>query len=178
MGTENDSLYKFKLIYRGSHDGINNESFKRNCKGRVASLVLIKVKNTDKIFGGYSSIGFNSLGSRNDYLLNINGVRFYNSLDNFIFLFENSKDIKNMKSSHILIHKNAIITNCTNVAFCFGQNSLYMKDNELYANNKSGDYENNLNTNTIYNIEEIETFVVIKYRKFWRKLNLQKFIKF
>ncbi|CAB5396416.1 unnamed protein product [Rhizophagus irregularis] len=105
-----------------SHDGINNESFKRNCKGRVASLVLIKVKNTDKIFGGYSSIGFNSLGSRNDYLLNINGVRFYNSLDNFIFSFENSKDIKNMKSSHILIHKNAIITNCTNVAFCFGQN--------------------------------------------------------
>ncbi|RGB27970.1 hypothetical protein C1646_768392 [Rhizophagus diaphanus] len=172
--TENDSLYKFKLIYRGSHDDISNESFKRKCKGRLASLVLIKVKNTDKIFGGYSSIGFNSLGS--GYLLNIDGIQFYNSLDNFIFSFENSKDIKNMKLSHILIHKNAIITNCKNVAFGFGRNSLYMEDKKLYVNNNSGDYENNLNTNTIYNIEEIETFVVIKYWKFWRKL--QKFIKF
>ncbi|GES87737.1 hypothetical protein GLOIN_2v1762905 [Rhizophagus clarus] len=84
-----DSLCKFKLIYRGIHDGINDESFKKKCKGRVASLVLIKVKNTNKIFGGYSSIGFNPSGS--DLVL------------------ENSNDIKNMKINHVLDHDRAIL---------------------------------------------------------------------
>ncbi|RGB38668.1 hypothetical protein C1646_755474 [Rhizophagus diaphanus] len=57
--TINDPVYKFDLIYR---DGINNETFKDYCNGRVASLVLIKVQNSNEIFGGYSSIGFNSIG--------------------------------------------------------------------------------------------------------------------
>ena len=65
--TRNDPLYKFNFIYRGIHDGINNESFRNKCNGQVASLVLIKVQRSDKIFGGYSSIGFNSI--RNDLLL-------------------------------------------------------------------------------------------------------------
>ncbi|GBC27629.2 hypothetical protein GLOIN_2v1470534 [Rhizophagus irregularis DAOM 181602=DAOM 197198] len=64
-------VYKFDLIYRGSRDGINNETFKDYCNGRVASLVLIKVQNSNKIFGGYSSIGFNSVG---DGYLDIYGI--------------------------------------------------------------------------------------------------------
>ncbi|CAB5388818.1 unnamed protein product [Rhizophagus irregularis] len=55
------SRYKFNTIYRGSIDGINNKSFKNKCKGQVESLVLIKVNYSNKIFGGYSSIGFNSI---------------------------------------------------------------------------------------------------------------------
>ena len=35
--------------------------FRNKCKGRIASLVLIKVQYTDKIFGGYSSIGISSI---------------------------------------------------------------------------------------------------------------------
>ena len=37
------SRYKFNLIYRGSIDGIGNQSFKNKCKGQIKSLVLIKV---------------------------------------------------------------------------------------------------------------------------------------
>ncbi|EXX52852.1 uncharacterized protein OCT59_005910 [Rhizophagus irregularis] len=55
------SRYKFNTIYRGSIDGINNKSFKNKCKGQVESLVLIKVNYSNKIFGGYRSIGFNSI---------------------------------------------------------------------------------------------------------------------
>ncbi|GBC02513.1 hypothetical protein RclHR1_04660006 [Rhizophagus clarus] len=56
------SCYKFDLIYRDSVDGINNRLFMSKCKGQGESLILIKVKYSysNKIFGGYSSIGFHS----------------------------------------------------------------------------------------------------------------------
>jgi hypothetical protein len=60
------SSYNFKLIYRGSIDGINVESFKNKCKDPIEGLVLIKVKQTSKIFGGYTVvllIGFHSIGN-------------------------------------------------------------------------------------------------------------------
>src|SRR5437762_9195064 len=104
--TGNDPLYKFNLIYRGSRDGINNKSFKNKCNGRVASLVLIKVKNSDKIFGGYSSIGLNSLGD--NLLFNRIYGKFHYSLDNFIFSFENNEDMQNMKISRVVNRSQAM----------------------------------------------------------------------
>jgi hypothetical protein len=174
--TEDDSLYKFKLIYRGSRDGINNESFKKKCKGAIASLILIKVQKSDKIFGGYSSIGFNSI--RYPVVLSFyhDGFETYYSSDNFIFSFEKSKDTQNMKISHVIDYYGAISGNINN-GIGFGRDSLIIKNQKLYANNNSGIYENNLNTNTIYNIEEIEIFGVTKYWKIWKKLKLHKFNK-
>ncbi|CAB4378187.1 unnamed protein product [Rhizophagus irregularis] len=151
----NDQLYKFKLIYRGSRDGISNNSFREKCKGRVASLVLIKVKETNKVFGGYSSIGFCSLG--NDFTVNVNGFRFHNSSNNFIFSFENSEDTQHMKISRVVNQSQAILDSDYN-AFNFGWGSLAVNDVCLHANNNSNNYENNLKTDTVYNIEEIESF--------------------
>ncbi|RGB34212.1 hypothetical protein C1646_760813 [Rhizophagus diaphanus] len=155
------SRYKFNLIYRGSIDGISTESFKNKCKGQVESLVLVKVKQASKIFGGYSSIGFNSIG---DSLLRIyNGrQRFYYSSDNFIFSFENEEDTQNMKISRVIKYDKAIYDYYT-IGFNFGFNSLYMNDcQHLQAYNLYQYYENNINTETVYNIEEIETFVIVK----------------
>jgi hypothetical protein len=155
--TRNDPTYKFKLIYCGSRDGISNNSFRRICKGQIASLVLIKVKNTNKIFGGYSSIGFSSLG--NGYIVD-DGFRQYKSSDNFIFSFENNRDTQNMKISRV-VNKHCAILDYHDFGFNFGQGSLCMLDNSLYANNYNEYYENNLNTDMIYIIEEIETFIIL-----------------
>ncbi|UZO14520.1 uncharacterized protein OCT59_005976 [Rhizophagus irregularis] len=160
-----DSQYRFNLIYRGSRDGINNLSFKENCKGLVASLVLIKVQQSNKIFGGYSSIGFNS----NDIIINNNNDNDNNnnyycfSKNNFIFSFENSEDIKNMKLSRVKNFSKAIY--CGASGFNFGHGSLYMNNQKLYANNSHGNYERYLNidySHNYFNIKEIETFLVIK----------------
>jgi hypothetical protein len=143
-----DPQYKFNLIYRGSRDGIDNLSFKEKCKGQRASLVLIKVQQLNKIFGGYSSIGFDSIGGF--------------SSDNFIFSFENGEDIKNMKISRVKNYYEAIY--CGASGFNFGHGSLYMNNQKLYANNR-GNYELYLNIDNRYNyfnIKEIETFSVIK----------------
>ncbi|GBC38177.2 uncharacterized protein OCT59_005928 [Rhizophagus irregularis] len=156
------SRYDFNLIYRGSIDGISTESFKNKCKGQVESLVLIKVKQTNKIFGGYSSIGFNKIG---DSLLRIdyNNLPFYYSSDNFIFSFENDEDTQNMKISRVINYDKAIY-DYHGTGFDFGFNSLYINDYQwLKAHNSDRNYENNLNTNEVYNIEEIETFVIIKH---------------
>ncbi|PKY58345.1 hypothetical protein RhiirA4_512175 [Rhizophagus irregularis] len=154
--TRNDQSYRFKLIYRGSRDGISSESFRKKCNGRVESLVLIKVKDTNKVFGGYSSIGFCSLG--NDFTTDgSNHHRFYNSSDNFIFSFEDSEDTRHMKISRVVDKSQAILDSDYN-GFNFGWGSLTMDNVSLHANNYSNNYENNLKTDTVYTIEEIESF--------------------
>ncbi|GBC04616.1 hypothetical protein RclHR1_05780007 [Rhizophagus clarus] len=152
------SHYKFNLIYRGSIDGISNETFKNKCKGQMKGLVLIKVKQSNKIFGGYSSIGFHSIGN-NDTNYDLYS-RYYYSSDNFIFSFENSEDTQNMKISQVINYDKAIY-DYYGTGFDFGFNSLFMYKNQyLHVNNGDNNYENNLNTHEIYEIEEIETFVI------------------
>ena len=108
--TVNDSHYRFKLIYHGSIDGISNKSFKDKCKGQVESLILIKVKQSDKIFGGYSPIGFNSIVNNVKYFGDYTGnLLYYYSSDSFIFSFENSEDTHNMKISCVINHDASMI---------------------------------------------------------------------
>ncbi|PKC72806.1 BTB-domain-containing protein [Rhizophagus irregularis] len=152
------SNYNLNLIYRGSIDGISNKSFKNKCKGQVKSLVLIKVKKSKKIIGGYSSIGFNSI---EDNLLRIyeDNRRFYHSSNNFVFSFENNEDIQNMKISRVINYDKAIYDQPHN-GFNFGYNAFFMTENHCIINNYSCNYENNIRTDTIYSIEEIETFIM------------------
>ena len=131
------------------------ESFKIKCNVQVASLVLVKVKQSDKIFGGYSSIGLNTLGNNCTFK---DGYRFYKASDNFIFSFSNSEDIQNMKISRVVNDSKAIIVKTAGFNFGFG--SLCMIDQNLHLNNYSGSYENVLDTDTVFTIEEIETFVL------------------
>ncbi|GBC02517.1 hypothetical protein RclHR1_04660010 [Rhizophagus clarus] len=157
------SSYKFNLIYRGSIDGLSIKSFKNKCKGQMEGLVLIKVKGSNKIFGGYSSVGFHSIGNKVPSL-NLYGTAssYYYSSDNFIFSFENSEDTQNMKISRVLKYHRAIY-DYNGTGFDFGFNSLYMSnDLTLKASNDGQTYEDNLNTNIVYDIKEIETFIITK----------------
>jgi hypothetical protein len=155
--------YKFDLIYRGSIDGINVESFKNKCKGQFEGLVLIKVKFSNKILGGYSSIGFHSIGNNvQSFGLYDSNSKYYYSLDNFIFSFENNEDTQNMKISRVINYDRAMYDHI-NTGFDFGFNSLYMYNNQcLYGDNADRNYESNLNVYVGYEIEEIETFIITK----------------
>ncbi|GBC40202.1 BTB/POZ protein [Rhizophagus irregularis DAOM 181602=DAOM 197198] len=155
--TISDPLYKFKLIYRGSRDGINNKSFRGKCNGRVASLVLIEEKKSNMIFGGYSSIGFSSLG---DQYLSENNARHYYSSDNFIFSFENSEDVQNMKIGRVINSNKAILEMGDSVGFNFGWGSFCM-DKKVFYINKRNYYESISNEEHITGtIKEVEAFVV------------------
>ncbi|CAG8580949.1 9989_t:CDS:2 [Funneliformis caledonium] len=47
----------YTLLYRGSRDGIISNVLKDKCYRQSPCLVLVKVRSSPKIFGGYSPIG-------------------------------------------------------------------------------------------------------------------------
>ena len=69
--------------------------------------------------------------------------------------------MKNMKIGRVIYTSKAIM-DYNDHGFNFGCGSLCMVDQNLYALNYYGVYENNLNTNETFHIEEIETYIVIK----------------
>ena len=59
--TIQNERFKFKLIYRKSRDGNeSNDTIRNRCAGQGAILILIKVKYSEKIFGGYNPIGWDT----------------------------------------------------------------------------------------------------------------------
>ncbi|RIB08447.1 hypothetical protein C2G38_2211631 [Gigaspora rosea] len=53
--TENNP-YEFKLLLRGSRDGFTNATFWNLCNKKTNVIVVMKVKGTDEILGGYNPI--------------------------------------------------------------------------------------------------------------------------
>jgi len=151
---KNDTSYNFDLIYRGSRDGINDISFNNKCNLQEPILVLIKCKNSQKIFGGYTSVGFYRPFNENS------GYIF--STDSFIFSFEESDNFQYMKLSRVILHDYAIYNNYNGgYGFCFGDCNLFMQNGYLCVNNSDCYYKINLCHGT-FMIEEIEAFRVIK----------------
>ena len=48
--------YKFKLILRGSRDGFSSRKFHEICDNKSHTILIIKVKNSNEILGGYNPI--------------------------------------------------------------------------------------------------------------------------
>jgi hypothetical protein len=130
-----DKVYNFGLIYRRSRDG--NNMIRNKCARQGAILILIKVKNSEKIFGGYNPVGWNNncnqylySGRRRNQYLSTNG--------SFIFSFENNEDIKNMKISRVIDSTYAIYNeNEIN----FGGGDLVL-ENDYLSLSYTGYYEN------------------------------------
>ncbi|GBC04592.1 hypothetical protein RclHR1_05760010 [Rhizophagus clarus] len=144
--------YKFDLLYRSSQDGININTFRTKCNDQGQCLVLVKHPNSTKIYGGYNPLYFTNAI-----------VQYYNTPKSFIFSFENSEDIQNMKMSrtnnYYTIHENY------NNGFNF-LNTFYMNDQQIYFNDNReyyiGDIGNVLSPylDTSFVPEEIEVFKI------------------
>ncbi|GBC11714.2 hypothetical protein GLOIN_2v1877169 [Rhizophagus irregularis DAOM 181602=DAOM 197198] len=52
--------YKFKLLLRGSRDGLTPKKFHELCDGKSNTVTFIKVRGTDEIIGGYNPIKWES----------------------------------------------------------------------------------------------------------------------
>ncbi|GET03215.1 carbohydrate-binding module family 13 protein [Rhizophagus clarus] len=78
--------YEFKLILRGSRDGFSSRTFHEICDNQTHTISIIKVKDSNEIFGGYNPIIWKS------------DFSFGTTLNSFIFSF---KDKYNL-DKHIL----------------------------------------------------------------------------
>ncbi|POG68470.1 hypothetical protein GLOIN_2v1778263 [Rhizophagus irregularis DAOM 181602=DAOM 197198] len=121
--------YKFELIYRSSQDGLNINTFRTKCNEQGQCLVLVKHSNSTKIYGGYNPLCFTNTI-----------MQYYNTTESFIFSFENSKDIQNMKISRV--NNNYTLHENYNDGFNF-LNTLYMNGQQIYFDNH-GYYDENI----------------------------------
>ncbi|RIB00430.1 hypothetical protein C2G38_2234328 [Gigaspora rosea] len=153
--TENP--YEFKLLLRGSRDGFNATSFWNLCDKQTHLVVVIKVKGTDEILGGYNPVG---------WVKQYDG-EYRNCEESFIFSMKNG-NIQNSISSRVKEPEEAIYCNSDyGPAFCC---DLYMYEDFNQNGNccisKSDSYEkpikNDVDTSKIsyFLLEEYEIFQI------------------
>ncbi|GBB87612.1 hypothetical protein RclHR1_14090004 [Rhizophagus clarus] len=169
--TADDPIYKFELIYSSNfHNSFGNIKHESVV---AASLIIIKTQESDKIFVGYSSVGFDS---NEDDIINIYNSNYFRS-ETFILSFKDSEEIKGMRLSY------AIFSCCTGFtkkytswdsecdALCIMDQKLYIKNIEgcMYSwkhfenvSSWRNYYKSRLTLTNIYTIKEIEAFCVVK----------------
>jgi hypothetical protein len=169
-------IYNFNLIYRRSRDG--NNMIRNKCIGQGAILILIKC--SEKIFGGYNPIGWNILNDNYNLSGKVGRKKSYNqylsTTESFIFSFENNEDIKNMKISRVVDSSHAIY-NYRGNGINFGGGDLALENDCLslsytgyYENLEGNNYDNRYQYeednyyNVHYKVEEIEAFSVKKIK--------------
>ena len=115
MGTD---VSKYSLLYKGSEDGMNPESFHTKCDNKGPTVVFVKVKDSDEVIGGYTTQPW---CSTENY-----------ALDNDAFVFSIEKDL----FCHVAIAESAI--------FQSSQTGPYFGDDETMVvfKEKQGDKYN------------------------------------
>ncbi|RHZ61234.1 hypothetical protein Glove_349g119 [Diversispora epigaea] len=160
-----DIPYEFQLILRGSINGFAPQTFWDTCHGHSRTVVVMKVKGTDEIFGGYNPLAWNA---------NLNVNTWVQTNDSFIFSLKND-NIENSILSRVKESETAFM-NMGKVSQqswgpAFGEDfgmhsysSNFTLDNSCGCRNY-GHYENPIKkTPNIYlfSIVDYEVFKVIK----------------
>ncbi|CAG8505103.1 7801_t:CDS:1 [Dentiscutata heterogama] len=83
-----DIPYDFTLLMRGSRDGYSQQTLHQRCGGQAKTIMLMKIKSTEEIFGMYiSNIWSNTSSAR--------------SHDSFMFSFGEGRDTKDPVLSRV-----------------------------------------------------------------------------
>ncbi|RGB36466.1 hypothetical protein C1646_666969 [Rhizophagus diaphanus] len=73
--------YSYNLIYRASRDGNTPVAFHSKCDNKGATIVVIKINNSNQIVGGYNPLQWDSSN------------KYKPTSDSFIFSFKNSVEV-------------------------------------------------------------------------------------
>jgi TLD len=76
--------YDFNLLYRASRDGNTAAAFHKKCDNKGATIVVIKITNSNQIVGGYNPLDWNGDG-------------YKSTKDSFIFSFTNKDNLQSTK---------------------------------------------------------------------------------
>ncbi|RHZ60507.1 hypothetical protein Glove_352g55 [Diversispora epigaea] len=158
-----ETSYKFELILRGSINGFAPQTFWKICHGYSKTVVVVKVKGTDEILGGYNPLTWDSSKSNDSW---------ESTSYSFIFSLKNG-NIQNSILSKVKnygqVIKNVGKDNQKKYGPHFGDDfymysssSDFTLDNECCVSGCNG-YEKPIRTSTDkFSIDEYEVFTVIK----------------
>ncbi|PKC58087.1 hypothetical protein RhiirA1_471508 [Rhizophagus irregularis] len=156
---------KFKLIYRASRDGFGINNFHKNCDNKESTVVIIKIRNSGEIIGGYNPLEWRSIKIEDDETSRLlsHNQDFYNDYkckasNSFIFSLTN----QNFPIlSQISSKKEAIIW-CRNKGPCFGLRDLCIKplrpsnNFNVICESRQHSYEKKIINGGTFEIEEYE----------------------
>ncbi|CAG8500609.1 17617_t:CDS:2 [Acaulospora colombiana] len=144
--------YYFTLLYRGTRDGFNANSFHQKVNGRGQAIAVIKVKESEEIIGGFNANGWSGNGSYNQY----NTYNWINNYDNFIFSFGSQKNyrIGRFNGSYGIYDQAGTMIN-------FGNSDLLLNTGQNGSCSQSSYDKCILDTRSFF-AEELEVFSVVK----------------
>ena len=164
-------LHKFNLILCGSQDGFSREVFENKCYKVSQTLVIMKLKETGELIGGYNPVYWNSKGkTSNEGLIETD--------KSFIFKIDknqiNNSILSRVKNPEYAILHNSIAFKNTmnNIKFCeffanFGCDLITCNsvDNVPYCYYQFCRYKNDLNLKhkdkKVHLLEELEIYKLI-----------------
>jgi hypothetical protein len=136
-----DTKRKMKLLLRGSRDGFTSEKFHEICDNQSHTIIIIKVKDSNEILGGYNPIAWKAYG-------------YTCTEDSFIFSFKNNYDVEDHILSRVVDKECAIINGDPS----FGFYDLHLFD-ECYCRRMS--YEKPIReTKDLFSYDEYEVFQI------------------
>ncbi|GES99133.1 carbohydrate-binding module family 13 protein [Rhizophagus clarus] len=148
---EIENEYKFKLLFRGSRDGFEPEKFHEICDNQTHTVVVIKVKDSNEILGGYNPIAWVSVKNYCE--------SFRTTKDSFIFSFKNGDKNDSFILSRVK-DENYATYNYFDYGPSFGNGDLDFSGN--HGSCSDCDYEKQIReTNDDFFVEEYEVFQIM-----------------
>jgi hypothetical protein len=147
-----DIPIRFELIYRASQDMLHGfhrfHNFHKHCDNKGPTVVVVKVRNSGEIIGGY-----NPLDWRSDHK--------YKASDSFIFSLFSLRNGLNPVLSRVSSKREAIVW-CKDKGPCFGFQDLWVRGN--FSKSKRSSYKKKLINSETFETEDYEVFQIIDER--------------
>jgi hypothetical protein len=162
-----DNPFKFKLICRSSQEGFNVNKFHEYCDNKGPTVVIIKVRNSGEIIGGYNPLDWRSIKIITDKKSKRVTSRPYvdhkcKTSNSFIFSLFSLTNGAIPTLSRVTSKKEAIIWS-ENKGPCFGLQDLWIQTSRS-GGSKQQSYEKKVINREIFDIEEYEVFQIIDKR--------------
>ncbi|GBC07287.1 hypothetical protein RclHR1_07360010 [Rhizophagus clarus] len=147
--------YNFNLLYRASKDGNTVGEFHTKCDNKGASIVIVKIANSEQIVGGYNPLYWDSISG------------WLSTADSFIFSFTNRNNFQTAKVGHVT--KGMYGVCCSQGPTFGGGHDLNLTRDNTWRSNNPHSYPkidipkgHNVGGYNIFMVEDYEVFQVIK----------------
>ncbi|RIA86393.1 hypothetical protein C1645_829361 [Glomus cerebriforme] len=140
--------YSFRLLYRDSRDGKTPAAFHAKCDNKGATIVIVKISNSEQIVGGYNPLQWDSNNA------------FKSTKDSFIFSSKNSTNFQKAKVSYSNGYSS--VGGFSTYGPVFGNYDLaYDAYNNTWQSNSSNSYPK-IDIPTTFNASDYEVFQVTR----------------
>ncbi|RIA86385.1 hypothetical protein C1645_878693 [Glomus cerebriforme] len=144
--------YKFNLLYRRSRDGNTSKAFHEKCDNKGATIVIVKISNSEQIIGGYNPLQWDS------------NCEYKSTKDGFIFSSKNCTDFQDAKLGYA--DKKEYLTSIycdANYGPAFGGgHDLFCHNDGIWSSHRAYSYLKIFSPLEFFDVDDYEVFQVIK----------------